>query len=60
MDWKIIGQKFLKGAISGAMVAVGTLQVTGNLNSGAWKGLAFAIGSAAFHGGWEAIKQARA
>jgi cytosine/adenosine deaminase-related metal-dependent hydrolase len=57
MDWKSVLGKVVKGALSGAMVAIGTLQVTGNLNADAWKGMAFAVASAALHGGWEAVKQ---
>ena len=59
MNFKAIGGKFLKGAISGAITAFGTLQVTGNLDKDAWKGIGLALISAAFHSGWETIKQVK-
>jgi hypothetical protein len=57
MDWKAIGGKFIKGAVSGATASLGTLEMTGHLQGNAWKGVLFAVVSAGIHAGWEAIKQ---
>ena len=57
MDYKAIAGKFLKGAVSGALVAYGAMSIVGNVS---YKGLAFSLLSGAIHGGWEAVTQAKA
>ena len=57
MDYKAIAGKFLKGSVSGALVAYGAMIIAGNVS---YKGLALSLLSGAIHGGWEAVTQAKA
>lgn len=58
MNYKVIFQKFLKGAASGALGAIGTLSVTGLTSKGAIVAALAIVGGAAFNSGFEAVHQA--
>lgn len=56
MNWKAIAGKAVKGTIGGALTAAAVLLSTGQ--SIGWKPMLCAIGTGAFHGLYQAAKDA--
>lgn len=57
MNWKVIWQKILKGAASGAVGALATVKFTGLTPTGAVISACEIVGAAAFTGAFEVINQ---
>ncbi len=58
MNWKEIGIKVLKGAVTAATASIGTMKLTGvALDKHAILAACAVVGGAAFHGAWNVAEQ---